>query len=140
MISEGISVPQNLPINGEVSYPPFLYKRNFIVETIFRFFSIVFFFFSQDKIRRSPDLQIIRIASHVPLQAEFFHVDHHPLLVRRFNYPHAFPPAWIMVRIIGRLDDTDRFNEMTAANFARVDEHVRRDESLVIDRRVGMKN
>lgn len=45
-----------------------------------------------------------------------------------------------MVRIIGRLDDTDRFNEMTAANFARVDEHVRRDESLVIDRRVGMKN
>lgn len=103
-------------------------------------FDRFFFFPPQDKIRRSPDLQIIRIASRVPLQAEFFHVDHHPLLVRRFNYPHAFPPAWITVRIIGRLDDTDRFNEMTAANFARVDEHVRRDESLVIDRRVGMKN
>lgn len=29
---------------------------------------------------------------------------------------------------------------MTAANFARVDEHVRRDESLVNDRRVGMKD
>lgn len=139
MISEGISVPQNLPINGEVSYPPFLYKRNFIVEQFFVSFRS-FFFSLQDKIRRSPDLQIIRIASRVPLQAEFFHVDHHPLLVRRFNYPHAFPPAWITVRIIGRLDDTDRFNEMTAANFARVDEHVRRDESLVIDRRVGMKN
>lgn len=74
------------------------------------------------------------------LQDEFFHIDYHPLLVRRFNHPHAFLPAWITFGIIGRLDDTYRFNEMTAANFARVDEHVRRDESLVNDRRVGMKD
>lgn len=76
----------------------------------------------------------------MPLQTEFFHVDYHPLLVRRFNHPHAFPSVWITVGIIWRLDDTDRFNEMTAANFARVDEHVRCDESLVDDRRVGMKD
>ena len=71
---------------------------------------------------------------------EILHIEDHPLLVRRLDHPTALLFPRIPPRIIRRLDDTCRLNEMTAAHFAGVDEEVRRGESLASYRRVRMEH
>ena len=70
---------------------------------------------------------------------EIRHIEDHPLFVRRLDHPTALLFPRIFPRIIRRLNDACRLNEMTTAHFAGVDEEVRRGESLARYRRIGME-